>query len=52
MAQAPGADGTVEGTATTYLLIDGENIDATLGNLLDRRPDDYTRALVDYIRHP
>ncbi len=49
MAQAPGADGTGAGATTTYLLIDGENIDATLGNLLDRRPEPGERPRWDRV---
>jgi uncharacterized protein len=48
MTDGQGDGGTV-GSGTTYLLIDGENIDATLGNLLDRRPEPGERPRWDRV---
>ena len=41
-------DGPTQGTGTTYVLVDGENIDATLGqSILGRRPQSHERPRWD-----
>ncbi len=48
--RAPGG-GSATGTGTTYLLVDGENIDATLGlSVLGRRPGPEERPRWDRVR--
>lgn len=43
------SDGAAVGRATTYLVIDGENIDGVLGGLFDRRPEPGERPRWDRV---
>jgi uncharacterized protein len=40
----------VAGDRTTYLLVDGENIDGALGGILDRKPEPHERPRWQHIR--
>jgi uncharacterized protein len=40
----------VAGDRTTYLLVDGENIDGALGGILDRKPESHERPRWQHIR--